>query len=80
MIGCDIHQDGVDSELTTSGAVATLVAAAVVALTAGTILRSEVSSLAGLEVAITMAITMGEAMGMLHLGVIRMVEKSLVNR
>ncbi|CAJ2650398.1 unnamed protein product [Trifolium pratense] len=73
-------EDVVDTEMTemiTSGAVATLVVAVVVALTEGMILTGEASSLAGLEEAIIPV----EAMEMLHQGVIRMEEeKSLVNR
>lgn len=64
------------TEMITSGAVATLVAAVGVALTEGTILRGEeVSSLADLEE----ARMPGEAMEMLCQGVIRMEEeKSLL--
>ncbi|XP_027346289.1 putative G3BP-like protein isoform X1 [Abrus precatorius] len=81
MIGSDIHRAGVDSEMTemiTSGAVATLVVAvvAVVAIQIGMILRSEVSSLAGLEE----AIMLGVAMEKLCQGVFRMEEKLLVNQ
>jgi hypothetical protein len=78
MIGCDIPQGVVDTEMTemiTSGVVATLVAVVGVALTEGTILRGEVSSLADLEE----ARMPGEAMEMLCQGVIRMEEeKSLL--
>ena len=78
MIGCDIPQGVVDTEMTemiTSGAVATLVAAVGVALTEGMILRGEVSSLADLEE----ARMVGEAMEMLHQGVIRMEEEKLLH-
>jgi hypothetical protein len=78
MIVCCIPQDVVDTEMTemiTSEAVATLVAAVVVALMEGTILTGEVSSLADLEEAIIPV----EAMEMLRQGVIRMEEeKSLL--
>jgi hypothetical protein len=78
MIVCYIPQDVVDTEMTemiTSEAVATLVAAVVVALMEGTILTGEVSSLADLEEAIIPV----EAMEMPRQGVIRMEEeKSLL--
>jgi hypothetical protein len=78
MIVCCIPQDVVDTEMTemiTSEAVATLVAAVVVALMEGTILTGEVSSLADLEEAIIPV----EAMEMPRQGVIRMEEeKSLL--
>jgi hypothetical protein len=78
MIVCYIPQDVVDTEMTemiTSEAVATLVAAVVVALMEGTILTGEVSSLADLEEAIIPV----EAMEMPRQGVMRMEEeKSLL--
>jgi len=82
VIGGDIHQEGVDTgmtEMITSGGVATsVVVVAAVAMEIGmTILRSAVSSLVGLEEA-TMVV--GVAMEKLWQGVIRMVEKSLVNQ
>lgn len=81
MIGCNIHQDGVDTattEMTASGVVATLAVAGVVeaALTEGMILRREAISLDGHEE----AIIMGASMEMLCQEVIRMVEKPLVNK
>lgn len=63
-------------EMIASGAVAILVAAVVVATTAGMNLRSVVSSLADLEE----AIMLGVAMEKLCQGVTRMEEKSLVNQ
>jgi len=81
VIGGDIHLEGVDTgttEMITSGAVQTSVVVAVVAMETGMkILRSVVSSVAGLEEA-TMVV--GVAMEMLWRGVIRMEGKSLVNQ